>query len=138
MLSIAAAAFAETLQTRLRASPSQGGTPRDTGFASAAWFISQYNPSRIVLVTPRNRSERIAAVPALRRISDDTRRNLASYDARRGGLFLTNGASNIVPLNNGSSRQAPRNFVQAAIARTATDPVVGRKIAQAGGRDIRP
>lgn len=91
----------------LIASPSAGGTPVDTGWASSNWIPHVGTPVLRPAGSPTNVSD--AAQQA----------GIASVLGYRssGPVFVSNNVPYILRLNEGSSRQAPAGFVQAAIAK---------------------
>lgn len=91
---------------------SEGGTPRDTTFASSSWILSIGQESSDVAGEKKavNRSAAIAGVQALR-----------SYRLAQGAVFLVNNSKYITKLNAGWSPQAEPGFVDAAVLRAQTD-----------------
>lgn len=86
--------------------PGQGGTPVDTGWARANWVPRIGEPISGPVSSPEavSTSQQEAGQSAL-----------PSYRLARGRVFVSNAVPYIVRLNEGSSRQAPPAFVQAAI-----------------------
>lgn len=106
------AALATEVVKNLTAAPSEGGTPIDTGWASANWIPYIGSPDRSPVgerPTARNsanRGRQEQAVAALTR-----------YKRSAGDIVIANNVPYIVRLNDGSSAQAPSGFVQKAIVR---------------------
>lgn len=97
------------IHANLVSAPQQGGTPVDTGWASSNWVPNIGVPFRNTDGTPENlsTSSRETGVAAV----------AAQYTLDRGPVFISNNVPYITDLNNGHSRQAPKNFVQRAILR---------------------
>ena len=92
--------------------PGAGGTPRDTNHAANNWIASIGKPSNIVDGSREDPSS--AAQNA----------GLASVLSSYNGKDLLHIANNVhyVPLlNDGSSAQAPKAFVQAVVARVLSE-----------------
>lgn len=89
----------------LTAAPGQGGTPVDTGWARANWIPRIGAPFSGVAGSRENVS------------AGDQGAGVASIIANRTNtnVFISNNVPYILRLNEGSSQQAPRGFVQAAI-----------------------
>lgn len=100
----------------LKAAPSEGGTPVDTGWARANW-VPRLTTAFEGTAGTREQAERgsVDAATAAKGEADVLRFKLK--DAR---VHVTNNVHYITELNDGSSRQAPRGFVQAAIAKAVT------------------
>jgi hypothetical protein len=84
-------------------------TPVDTGWARSNWIAKVRGP----LSSPVGSKTSVSSAfqqQALLTI-------VTSYKLRTGPVHITNNVPHIVFLNEGSSRQAPRGFVQAAIAK---------------------
>lgn len=88
----------------------QETTPVDTGWARALWIPAVGQPD----TTPRPRPVGDGAAPAPAGAGLSA---LAGYSIGDGPVFVSNRAPYIRRLNDGHSKQAPRGFVQAAIAR---------------------
>lgn len=98
----------------LVAAPSEGGTPVDTGWARANW-VPNIGGAFDGTAGTREQAQQ-------GRIDSGTaQRGLVAlatqYRLRQGPVFITNNVPYIGILNDGSSAQAPRAFVQAAIAK---------------------
>ena len=93
--------------------PSEGGTPVDTGWARANWipYIGSASSSP---VGNRPKTGQTASTAAQ---SKATAEVAGSYTLSKGKIVIANNVPYIVFLNEGSSKQAPSGFVQAAIAR---------------------
>lgn len=103
------AAIAITVVRFLTAPPSQGGTPRLTGFAAANWI------PYIGDAPDRPLGSKQAPPFALQRANIQ---NVAiGYRISQGTITVSNPVAYIGRLNAGSSRQASPGFVQAAIRR---------------------
>lgn len=102
------------VHANLVAAPSEGGTPVDTGWARANW-VPAIGSARSGTVGTRASAEKgsIDLGPAERGIAIVATR----YKLRQGPIFVSNGVPYIESLNDGSSGQAPRAFVQTAILR---------------------
>lgn len=88
-------------------------TPVDTGWARANWVPSigvSYDSPAVAPSDPGQVSGQAAAQQA-------AVAGLTGYKLRRGRVFISNNVPYIRRLNDGSSKQAPRGFVQAAIRR---------------------
>jgi hypothetical protein len=94
--------------------PPLGGTPVDTGWARANW-IPAIGVPRTVPAGTREAAE-AGSVP-LGAQQSGVARVATSYTMSQGRVHITNNVPYIVELNEGSSKQAPSGFVQAAIAR---------------------
>ncbi len=94
----------------LTRSPAEGGTPIKTGHASSRWI--PYIGSVPTALEPRVRGVRIAS----RSDQEAALAALESYKSDQGKITVTNLAPYIGLLNDGSSAQAPRGFVQRNIA----------------------
>jgi hypothetical protein len=103
----------------LKRAPSEGGTPVDTGWARANWIPNIGTPKQGVAgqrpdspnsasTTEQSTGEAVVAT---------------SYKLEQGSVHITNNVPYIVFLNEGSSRQAPRGFVQAAIAKAVREDI---------------
>jgi len=99
----------------LQRSPGQGGTPVDTGWARANWIPVLGQPSRRPAPQPTNQDVSAAAA-ALSGQQEAAIAGIAlSYTLAKGAVTIANNVPYIVALNEGSSKQAPRGFVQSAI-----------------------
>lgn len=96
----------------LVAAPSEGGTPVDTGWARSNWVPNVGSPAG--LAGTREAAE-AGILPGDQQVGLAT--VAATYKASQGAVHITNNVPYILRLNEGSSRQAPRGFVQAAIAK---------------------
>lgn len=81
------------------------GTPVDTGFATNNWWFNEGSPAN---------SPREPGPGGDQRIQADTTR-IASYTLNGQTLHITNNANYIGILNDGSSSQTPRGFIERAI-----------------------
>lgn len=96
--------------------PSEGGTPVDTGWARANWIPSVSAPAS-ALRDPGSRDARAASVGGASSAQAAGQADVLGYKLSRGPVYVSNNVPYIVRLNEGSSRQAPKGFVQAAIAK---------------------
>lgn len=101
---------------------SEGGTPVDTGWARANWV-----PSLTAAISPvtqpgtDDREAKLAAVGGQSAKQQQGIANIATgYKVAFGSITISNGVPYIQRLNEGSSKQAPKAFVQAAIRRAVT------------------
>ena len=93
----------------LRKPGSQGGTPVDTGWARANWIAQIGSPVTKAVGSQEN-------VAAAEGATQAGLGSLLAYKLRAGSVFITNNVPYILKLNDeGSSSQAPKGFVQAAI-----------------------
>ena len=81
------------------------GTPIDTGFASNNWWFNEGSPANSPSEPGPGGEQRIAA--------DTTRITNVTINGQR--LHITNNANYIGLLNDGSSSQTPRGFIERAI-----------------------
>lgn len=110
----------------LQRAPSQGGTPVDTGWARANWIPVIGTPSRAS--TPRPTDEGAArgqAAQVAAQSQSAVAGIAASYRLNQGKVTIANNVPYIVRLNEGSSRQAPAGFVQAAVAQAVRVDLLG-------------
>lgn len=103
------------LVANLSAAPSEGGTPIDTGWASANWipYIGTA-PSSPAGTRPTDGGVASRSAQAL------GVGKLLGYKTSQGNVIVANNVPYITLLNDGSSKQAPRGFVQAAISKAVT------------------
>lgn len=97
----------------LVAAPPEGGTPVDTGWARANWIPRIGEPFRGTAGT-REQAEAGNVSGAEQGAGQVA---MLGYRLERGRVYISNNVPYIVRLNEGSSRQAPRGFVQAAVAK---------------------
>lgn len=97
----------------LVAAPSEGGTPVDTGWARANW-VPEIGRAR---TTTAGTYAQAAAGNASTAEQQAGAAKILSWKLKQGTIHVTNNVPYIIRLNEGSSRQAPRGFVQAAIAK---------------------
>lgn len=93
----------------LTAAPGEGGTPVDTGWARANWVPQIGRPLDWTAGTRDN----VTTAPQLAGAIDVA----TSYKLDKGPVHITNNVPYILKLNDGSSMQAPRGFIQGAIAK---------------------
>ena len=93
-----------------------GGTPVDTGWARANWIPNIGSPAK---GTAGSREQAEAG-----QLPSDSATGVAkvvtSYRLSQGPVHITNNVPYILPLNEGSSKQAPRGFVQQAVRKAVT------------------
>ncbi len=98
----------------LRSSANTGyGTPVDTGWARANWIPSIGGPRS----SPDGSREAVTTAGQEQGIA----KVATSYKQAQGPVFISNNVPYIVLLNEGSSQQAPKGFVQNAIAKAITE-----------------
>ena len=91
-------------------------TPINFGTARSGWTPSTGSPVDTAVTAPADETAARAAAAA--RLATNKARAeaiAASYKIEQGRAFLTNAVPWIVPLNAGSSAQAPSNFVPLAL-----------------------
>lgn len=89
-------------------------TPVDTGWARANWIPAIGSPADDD-VAELDRASRTAGVTSARGRQSLGTASLTGYRLQRGNVFISNGVPYIGFLNEGTSDQAPRGFVQDAI-----------------------
>jgi hypothetical protein len=89
-----------------------GGNPVDTGRSRSNWIITLNNPTNS-LITGEDQGDSGSPIGAELALSQANN----TLKSRKPGdtIYLQNNTSYIEKLNNGSSDQAPANFVQKAI-----------------------
>lgn len=101
----------------LMASPGEGGTPVDTGWARANWVPNIGSPIDSVAGSyeaaekgqlPGDQASGIAKVATSYRVASGNK------------IYITNNVPYILRLNMGSSRQAPSGFIRRAIKKAVT------------------
>lgn len=101
----------------LVSAPDQGyGTPVDTGWARANW-VPQIGSPRTETVGTREQAEAGNVSQSNQQIGLATIAASYRFGPR---IYISNNVPYIVRLNEGSSKQAPRGFVQNAIAKAVT------------------
>lgn len=114
-------ALALQVIANLVAAPTKGGTPVDTGWARANWAPNIGTPLTAVIGerpkktagTGRKRDKKGKFVGG----AGGDPSVLLTYRLGQGPIFITNNVPYIKFLNEGSSKQAPAGFIQAAVAR---------------------
>jgi len=105
------------ITANLRRAASEGGTPVDTGWARANW-VPRIGEAFSGTAGSREAAE---AGSINEGIGQSGVASVAtSYKTERGPVHITNNVPYILRLNEGSSRQAPAGFVQAAIVKAIT------------------
>lgn len=97
----------------------RSGTPVDIGFARSGWTPSTGSPKSDPLKPPTGLPRQTQKQLAAKRLA--TSKAAAALIAKTyrlglGKAYWVNGVVYIVPLNSGSSSQAPKNFVEKAIS----------------------
>lgn len=95
------------------------GTPVDLGFARSGWTPTVGTPATQRLDPPKDKAA--AKAIASKRYTENQARAIAlakAYKLTNGSVYISNPVPYIVPLNNGSSSQAPARFVERAIEAT--------------------
>lgn len=88
-------------------------TPVDTGWARANWLPSVGTPILQDLTSERPSRNEILAVEAEGQAA--LNRITSTYTLVQGNVFITNNVPYMQELNDGSSKQAPKGFVQFAV-----------------------
>lgn len=99
------------IQANLVRAASQGGTPVDTGWARANWLVNVGTPFLSPIGEYTGRKTTVAPNTGLA--------SIATYKLGPK-VFISNNVPYITFLNDGTSKQAPKGFVQAAIKRAVT------------------
>ena len=101
----------------LKAAPSEGGTPVDTGNARAQWTPQIGKPFRAQGM-PLSDQDVPAFVSSAGSRSDVGVLSVATkYKLKSGPIYISNNAPYIMKLNQGHSNQAPAFFIQRAISK---------------------
>lgn len=91
-------------------------TPVDTGRARSNWLVELDAPARTTIEAYAPGSEGSTAGANSNAALSQAQPVIASYDGDRNtGIAISNNLPYIGPLNSGSSRQAPANFVGKAV-----------------------
>lgn len=102
--------------------------PVDTGFSRSQWTPSVGSPVAERRDRPQNKkSARTLAYQQQAENAAKARLIAAGYKVSLGPAFLTNATSYIVPLNEGSSAQAPAKWVERALE-TAVRSFGGKRL----------
>jgi hypothetical protein len=101
----------------LRRAPSEGGTPVDTGWARANWFVGIGRPSTRDgnFLDPDS-----GDVAEANSAAETGLGSVLAYTLAAGSVYITNNVPYILRLNDGYSQQAPAGFVQRAIQEAVT------------------
>lgn len=102
--------------------PSEGGTPVDTGWARANWVPRIGEPFR---GTAGTREQAEAGSVSLAEQGAGIASVASSYKLEKGRVYISNNVPYILPLNEGSSQQAPAGFVQAAVTKAVRVDLLG-------------
>lgn len=94
-------------------------TPRDTGWARSNWVPSVGRPADPLREPPGRPSAGDVATARAAQAAGEA--ELAGFDLEKGSVFVSNNVPYIIPLNNGSSRQAGEAFVERAVERAVRD-----------------
>ena len=106
--------------------PGEGGTPVDTGWARANWIPVIGRPSRGA-AKGGSRADRLSGARQLQAQQETAIAAIATgYRLSMGAVFVANNVPYIVRLNEGSSKQAPAGFVQAAIIKAIKSDLAGK------------
>ena len=117
-------ALALQILANLVASPNKGGTPVDTGWARVNWVPNVGSPAIGVA------GSRKSVTGAAQKTGES---KVLSYKLTSGKIHITNNVPYILRLNDGSSQQAPRAFVQTAI-KNAVQRTLGSRAKRSDGR----
>lgn len=90
------------------------GTPVDTGWARANWVPSIGTPQT---TTEGTREAAEAGSVSTAGQQAGIAKVVTSYKHQQGAVYISNNVPYILRLNEGSSQQAPKGFVQNAIAK---------------------
>ncbi len=97
----------------LQAAPKEGGTPVDTGWARANWVPN--------IGSPRNSVAGSRAAAEKGSLPSDSEQGVAAvaigYKLAQGAVYITNNVPYILPLDAGSSKQAPKGFIRRGIVK---------------------
>jgi hypothetical protein len=93
------------------------GTPVDTGWARANWVPNIGSPQT---TTEGTREAAEAGSVSTAGQQAGVAKVATSYKRSQGPIFISNNVPYIVHLNEGSSKQAPKGFVQNAIVKAVT------------------
>ena len=104
--------FTTNVVENLRAPPAQGGTPRDTGHASANWIARAGEPATEIDGSKDNVSSSLQEIGL---------QAMARYKLSDGTVTVSNNVPYIGRLNDGSSKQAPVGFIESGTLRAAQD-----------------
>jgi len=100
----------------LQRAPSEGGTPVDTGWARANWIPNIGSPTKGVSGSREQAEAGILPTGSTSGVA----KVATSYRLSKGPVHITNNVPYILPLNEGSSKQAPKGFVQQAVRKAVT------------------
>lgn len=93
-------------------------TPVDTGRARANWLVSFRSPASDVPEGAQSgESKEARGAGAAAKALAQANKKIAEYED--GSIFITNNVAYIVPLDKGSSRQAPEGMIRAGLAAAA-------------------
>jgi len=96
-------------------------TPIDTGWAVTNWIMSTGSPWTLTVGTKESISPSVQEASISR---------IQSYNLRQGKVYISNNVPYIIALNDGSSKQAPSNFIPTAILQAlATIRVTRNRVA---------
>lgn len=116
-------------QVQLRALQTTSiATPVDTGFARSDWRPSVGSPIVTRSARPKSEAEAKAIARSQRAEHNAKARIIATgYKIKMGPAFITNAVPYMKYLNEGSSAQAPKRFVERAVE-TAVKSFNGRRL----------
>lgn len=89
-------------------------TPKDTGWARANWIP---NIGAIIVSTNGSREQAVEGNINSSAQTVGIANVVINYRISDGAVYITNNVPYIIPLNEGSSSQAPKAFVQSEIAK---------------------
>jgi hypothetical protein len=102
----------------LQAAPSDGGTPVDTGWARANWIPVIGSASGRAAPKPGDRSQTVGAAVNLAQQGQAAIATIATtYRTSMGPVTIANNVPYILPLDAGSSKQAPAGFIRRGIVK---------------------
>lgn len=123
------------ITANLTAAAAEGGTPVDTGWASANWVPVIGAASKVTAGGPSRDSKGRFKGKGSRRDSGEIaaargaqlagEAKLITYKLSQGTVFISNNVPYIGILNNGSSQQAPKAFIERAIEKALKVDLLG-------------
>ena len=100
------------VHANLQSHPTEGGTPIDTGFASASW-IPAVGEANLAVAGSRDAVDK--------GLSDAGAAAVLTYRLNQGAVFVSNNVPYILKVNDGWSQQAPAGFVDSAVERAVDE-----------------
>lgn len=102
----------------LQASPGDGGTPVDTGWARVNWIPVIGAASRRATPKPGDHGQTVqAAIDLASQGQAAVAAIVTTYNLRQGPVTIANNVPYILRLDAGSSKQAPSGFVRRGIVK---------------------